>query len=372
MTLNRENPETSKNEKDIIIKEISSLKKEVKRTNNFLNEEKRINIGQRLASAEQRINEHLQSQEYTQKEKTELEWLKNEIVKIKRELENNNSIPWTRTYNGIVNWGRLNIISQWGIKDENNNKAEETKWDDEQWDKNEWIPVVTSWWNNNVRSIWEIYEDWKDFISKQVSYTLDKDKWGSEPAKNTFRSLWLIAASVWIWALLYKWYKTLFWEEKTWDKENNESNDKPDNSDETEENQSDKGNKNNDEEDEDLETNETTDEDIKRFHKIADTLYEKDRHEHQYYNNSDHIWAICRLNKERIERAIHCYWTINNGGKPYFISFDLKYNKDSNKFYYRERDSESREIKWSELRELLKDIEDQLKWNYRRLKRLAY
>ena len=45
MTLNRENPETSKNEKDIIIKEISSLKEEVKRTNNFLNEEKRINIG---------------------------------------------------------------------------------------------------------------------------------------------------------------------------------------------------------------------------------------------------------------------------------------------------------------------------------------
>lgn len=181
----------------------------------------------------------------------------------------------------------------------------------------------------------------------------------------------IIAASVWIWALLYKWYKSLFWEEKTWDKENNESN-KTNNSDETEENQSDKGNKNNDKEDEDLETNETTDEDIKRFHKIADALYEKDKHEHQYYNNSEHICAKCWDNKERIERIIHCSWTINKGGKRYSTSFTLNYKKDSNKFYYGERDSEDREIKWSELRKVLKDIEDQLKWNYRRLKRLAY
>ena len=53
----------------------------------------------------------------------------------------------------------------------------------------------------------------KNWIWDQWYDVWDKSKWKSETWSNLLRTAWFVATWVWAWALIYKWFKELFWKE---------------------------------------------------------------------------------------------------------------------------------------------------------------
>ena len=122
---------------------------------------------------------------------------------------------------------------------------------------------------------------------------------------NTWRTLWFVAAWVWLWALIYSWFKKLFWK----DEESEEKDVK-----ETEE----KNNKKNEEEDEKRETADESDEKydeslVKRFKDMVKSLKSN--------------WKIEHNEKHGIS-SLHADWS-DDGNKEYHISLSKVWSIDS-------------------------------------------
>ena len=347
MSKNPENTKDLNKWKDTIQLEIYALRDEISKASKVLDVNKRKNIEARLSRLDNLVTKELQNEWNTAQDRKDLEQLRQSISTMKLNLNNT--------------------------------------WDNYQWESYRTYMRSIQWWSTIEQSPSEV-------IREQVNQTISS--WSSNESTWTsaLKTLWVIAAWIWIWALLYKWCKSLFWDDSESEDESEGQSEEAEESEENEESEeSSEGTtwwswdsqqeqqweeqwdntqqESNPELDESLEADQSL---VKRFDNYMDILLWKEWHKIEHKTDySIQFWIHLWGDSKKYIRTLHVNWAFIKWNKIFGSSYALTYNPSSKKFtYYDNNDTSTKEINNKKVREVLDNINDIINWDHSSLDKL--